>query len=329
MRLRFTVAALAIGSMLFYVNAFAVGEAGAPHLIIEPGARASGLGESFVALSEDATAGWWNAGGLAFVEGRNLAFMHTQLVPDLASDVYYEFLGFTNEISDVGTFALSVIYLSYGESVATSTEGTELGTFKSWEGSIGASFALPLGENLGVGLSAKFIRVNLAPDEFTPEEDDGNGSTFAVDLGALYKMPEQRISLGAALSNLGPDIAFDDREQSDPLPATFRGGVAYTALADEVSNLLLTLEVEQSLVWLLDSDTDTRRSEEWHVGTEYRYVNLLAGRLGYVYDDDGDISDATYGLGFIYKDKLSFDYANVPQADTLDRVHRWSIYFTF
>ena len=79
----------------------------------------------------------------------------------------------------------------------------------------------------------------------------------------------------------------------------------------------------------LDDEVDERRSEIWHAGVEYRYVNLLAGRFGYVYDDDGDFSDPTYGLGFIYKDKLSLDYANVPQAETLERVHRWSLYFSF
>jgi hypothetical protein len=128
---------------------------------------------------------------------------------------------------------------------------------------------------------------------------------------------------------MGPNIAFIDREQSDPLPITARVGTAWTPIADEISNLLLAFDVQQSLVWLVDSDVNERRSEVWHVGAEYRYVNLLAGRLGYVYDKDGDFKDPTYGLGFIYKDKLSLDYANVPQATTLERVHRWSLYFTF
>ncbi len=92
---------------------------------------------------------------------------------------------------------------------------------------------------------------------------------------------------------------------------------------------MLTLDLEQSLVWVVDESTDQRRSEIYHVGAEYKYVDLLAGRMGYIYDKDGDFKAPTYGLGFIYKKKLSLDYANVPQAQTLDRVHRWSIYFTF
>jgi hypothetical protein len=282
-----------------------------------------------VALAQDATAAWWNPGGLAFVKGRNFAFMHSQLVPDLASDVYYEFLGYSNEIKGVGTLAFSLVYLTYGTSIATDTQGNYLREFTSWEGSGVASFSMPMGNHFGVGLSAKVIRVDYAPADVTVENERGAGTSFAADIGALYANPDQHLSVGMAVTNMGPNISFIDREQSDPLPITLRTGVAYTAMSDEVSNLIVAFDIEQSLVWLIDSDTDHRRSEIWHVGTEYRYVNLLSGRVGYIYDKDGDFSAATYGLGFIYKDKLSLDYANVPQAKQLDRVHRWSVYFSF
>lgn len=310
-------------------RAFAVAESGVPSLTIPPGARPNGMGEAFAAVADDATASWWNVGGLAFMKNRNLAFMHSQLVPDLATDVYYEFLGYSSPAGNVGVWAVNLIYLTYGESIATDPAGTPLGTFTSWEGTLTGSFSMQLADNLGAGISMKFIRVDYAPEEFTQDNVEGSGTSFAVDVGTLWKMPKQRLNVGLSVNNAGPNIAFIDREQSDPLPFTARLGTAWTPIADEVSNLLVTLDVEQSLVWLIDSEVDTRRSEIWHGGAEYRYVNLLAGRIGYVYDKDGDFSDFTYGLGFIYKDKLSLDYANVPQAQTLERVHRWSLYFTF
>jgi opacity protein-like surface antigen len=310
-------------------RAFAVAESGVPSLTIPPGARPNGMGEAFAAVADDATASWWNVGGLAFMKNSNLAFMHSQLVPDLASDVYYEFLGYSAPAGDVGVWALNLIYLTYGESIATDPAGTPLGTFTSWEGTLTGSFAMQLGDNVGAGISMKFIRVDYAPEEFTQDNVEGSGTSFAVDVGGLWKLPKQRLNFGLSVNNAGPNIAFIDREQSDPLPFTARLGTAYTPIADEISNLLVTLDVEQSLVWLIDSEVETRRSEIWHAGVEYRYVNLLAARVGYVYDQDGDFSDPTYGLGFIYKDKLSLDYANVPQAETLERVHRWSLYFTF
>jgi opacity protein-like surface antigen len=322
-------AALLVAALAVHETAYAVGEAGVPSLTIPPGARPNGMGEAFVAVSDDATAQWWNVGGLAFAKNRNLAFMHSQLVPDLASDVYYEFLGYSQRAGDVGTWAVSIIYLTYGESIATDPAGTPLGTFTSWEGTLNASFAMSLGDNVGAGISMKFIRVDYAPEQFTQDNVEGSGTSFAVDVGTLWKIPKQRVNVGLSVANMGPNIAFIDREQSDPLPITARLGAAWTPISDDISNLLITMDIEQSLVWLIDSEVDTRRSEIWHAGTEYRYVNLLAGRIGYVYDDDGDFNDFTYGLGFIYKDKLSLDYANVPQAQTLERVHRWSLYFSF
>jgi hypothetical protein len=344
MRFKLLTVLATVAIMLFSSPVFAVGEAGVPSMIIPPGARANGIGETFVAIADDATAAWWNVGGLAFVKDQNLVLMHSQLVPDLANDVYYEFLGYSYQLKDLGTISLSLVYLTYGESVATNTQGQTTGTFKSWEASGLLSFALPITPNLGVGLTGKFIHADLAPATLTLDQLDGTGSTVAVDAGVLWKVPgfwkvaDRRLSLGASLNNLGPDISFIDQEQSDPLPLTLRAGFAYTAVASDVSNWLLTFDLEQSLVWLItDGTTDpntgvtkdpTRRSEIYHVGTEYRYADLIAGRIGYISDEDGDFSDATYGLGFIYK-SVALDYANVPQATTLDRVHRWSIGVSF
>ena len=69
-----------------------------------------------------------------------------------------------------------------------------------------------------------------------------------------------------------------EAEQSDPLPITLRAGFAYTLLSSEISNFLVTFDLEQSLVWLIDSATNKRRSEIYHMGTEYRYGDLLAGQ---------------------------------------------------
>lgn len=324
-----TTASLVATLLLFATGARAVGEAGVPSLIIPPGARANGMGEAYVALAQDATAAWWNPGGLAFVKNQQLAFMHSQLVPDLAQDVYYEYLGYSKEIVGVGTVAASVVYLTYGESIATDESGQEFARFTSWEGSFAGSFAMPISSNFGVGLTMKFIHVDYAPASVTIENEAGSGSTVAVDLGALLKDEEAGLNLGMSLTNAGPDIALVNYEQSDPLPFTWRVGVAYEVISDEVNDVLMAFDIEQSVVWLKDGDVRRPRSEIYHVGAEYRYVDLISARLGYIRDRDGNFDAATYGLGFIIKDKISIDYASVPQAQSLSRVHRWSFYLTF
>jgi len=330
MRSTFVIAASLVATLLLFANgAHAVGEAGVPSLIIPPGARANGMGEAYVAIAQDATAAWWNPAGLAFLKNQQLAFMHSQLVPDLAQDVYYEFLGYSREVEGVGTLSTSVVYLTYGESIATNDQGDEYAQFTSWEGSFAGSFAMPVTNNFGVGLTMKFIHVDYAPANVTPEQQEGSGSSVAVDLGAMLKDEEAGVNLGMSLSNTGPDIALVNYEQSDPLPFTLRTGVAYEAVSDEVNDVLVAFDIEQSLVWLKDGDVRRPRSEIYHVGGEYRYVDLISARLGYIRDRDGDFDAMTYGLGFIIKNKISIDYASVPQAESLSRVHRWSFYLTF
>ena len=48
-------------------NAGSVSQAGALFLRIPVGARASGMGDAYTAVAEDASATWWNPAGLAFI----------------------------------------------------------------------------------------------------------------------------------------------------------------------------------------------------------------------------------------------------------------------
>ena len=56
MRKRLSAAIVMVVLLLPVSEAFAVAEAGVPSLIIPPGARPNGMGETFVAIADDATA---------------------------------------------------------------------------------------------------------------------------------------------------------------------------------------------------------------------------------------------------------------------------------
>ena len=92
-------------------SVFAQGEAGGHCLIIPPSARANGMGQTYVAIADDATGIWWNPAGLAFV-GKAIDLMHSQLVPELASDVFYEYFGGVGRITNFSTVGfLSLIHI--------------------------------------------------------------------------------------------------------------------------------------------------------------------------------------------------------------------------
>jgi len=316
--------------------ALAVGEATGASLTISPGGRANGLGQAYVSLADDATAAWWNPAGLGAVKGKNISLMHASLLSDLYSDIYYEYFSYANEVGGIGALSFSMAYLTYGEIIAKRSPASPEIPFKAWEGYLMGSFGMRLAENLNFGLSLKFIYIDLAPAWATQSGRKGAGSSIALDVGTQWKTPGfklwrlriPKMRMGATVTNIGPDVNFIDKEQPNPLPTTLRVGVAFNPISDEISNLILTLDVEQSLLWLVQRHITTRETEIYHFGMEYQYVNLLAGRLGYVRDNEGGIKGMTYGLGFIYKG-LRFDYASVPQNVELDRVNRWSIAVSF
>ena len=301
-------------------TAHAQAEAGAQSLLIAPGARSDGMGRAYVAVANDANAVWWNPGALAFTTGHDISSMYTKLVPDLADDVFFSYTSYAQHVEGWGGIGFSLGYLSYGKSVATDVDGNELGTFTSYELAPTLAYGTELMKDMGFGVALKLVRVDLAPADKTQDRAAGRGTTFAADIGGLYKLPKIKSSVGLAIQNLGPNIAYIDQDQSDPLGRNVKLGVGVTPLETEVYRVLLVADVNKSLLpngaWIENG------------GGEFEFNHLLALRAGYVYDPRGTVKDLTYGLGLNYRG-IRIDYASVPQSEFLARVNRFSASYHF
>ena len=304
-------------------TARAQSEAGAQSLLIAPGARSDGMGRAFTAVANDGNAIWWNVGALAFARQHDAAITYTQLVPDLADDVNYSNLSYVQRVEGLGGLGFSFLYLSYGKSQATDADGNEIREFTSNEFAPTIAYGTDIIPNLGFGVALKYVRVDLAPEDVTLDGQPGRGSTFAADFGTLWKVPKWKSSFGAALSNIGPDIAYIDEDQSDPLGRNIRIGGAVSPIETEVHRLLVAADATRFLL-----PGRTLAIDVWNAGVEYEFNRLIALRLGYISDPIGTIEDMTYGFGIGYRG-FRFDFANVPQSEFLDRVNRFSAGYRF
>ena len=310
--------------------------AGAIVLSFPIGARYNALGEAGTALAQDATAAWYNAGGMAFIGDRStphdLQVMYSPLAAGLADDIALTWIGYAGKTGSSGALGFSLTYLDMGEQTATDEDGNIKGTFKSYEFVLQGNYALKLSQNLGLGFGLKYFRDKLADDDVLQDRSGGSGDSFGVDLGVLWKLPSARLNLGAAIANLGPAIKHVDADQADPMPRKFTLGLGWGLLATDYMGLLLVGDYQVPLYkWEGDSYVFgfDRDQHEWGAGVEWNYDRMLFLRTGYKSADYGDINDWTFGFGMDLKklvgQAITFDFASVPQAEGLDRVSRFSL----
>jgi ligand-binding sensor domain-containing protein len=247
---------------------------------------------------------------------REITFMHANWLPELASDLYYEYFSYVQHMEGWGTVGLNLTYLSLGQNVRMDEFGTQKGVFDSYEMAFGFSYGTRLNSSLSAGLSAKVIYSHLADQGAGFEKGKGSGSSFALDAGILYNTFIKRLTLGTALTNLGPNIAYIDLNQSDPLPRNLAVGLAYRILDTPFNRLTATVEVNKELVGLDDPlSTEIKEAIE-NMGIEYWYGTYVSLRAGYIHDQVGAIKTATFGAGLQYG-IFRFDFAYIPSSKDL------------
>lgn len=242
-----------------------------------------------------------------------IILMHVNWLPTLGLDMYYDFGSFVHHVRGLGTFGLNFIYLNYGEVEFIDENNNSLGTFFPYEMAVTTSFGTSLTNKLKVGINGKFIHSRLSDVGVGKEKGSGITSTFAVDLGLLYKITD-RVQFGTAISNLGPNISYIDQAQSDPLPRNLAIGISAKVWDTQYNSLLIQAELNKILVELNGGNVHELKTAIRHIGAEYWYSSFMALRAGYKYDKEGSVKHLTFGAGLQLK-AFMVDFAYVPSSD--------------
>ncbi len=243
---------------------------------------------------------------------RELVLMHVNWLPSLNLDIYYDFASYVHNVRGLGTFGVSIIYLNYGTIARTDASGNPDGELNPFEIAIAASFGTSLSSRLKGGLTGRFIHSRLSPQGAGEEQGEGIASTISFDFGLLYKL-SRRMQLGAAITNLGPDITYIDADQRDALPRNFGFGLSYKVWDSPYNSLIIQGELNKMLVNVNKGFKTELEYAIRHIGAEYWYSNFIALRAGYKYDKEGEVKHLTFGAGL----KISpfrLDFAYVPSS---------------
>lgn len=229
-----------------------VGITGVPFLQIEADSRGAGMGNTGVALADNAAALFWNPAGLAFQKDNQASFTHSNWLANFGvSDLFYDYLVVKQYVEGIGTIGGHITFLNLGEQINTDESGEQISRFNSYEFALGLSYGTEINKNLALGGGLRLIYSSLASGTSVSGQKVNPGSSVGVDLAMLYKTnpfdfgsSDAVASFGINLSNLGPGIQYSDNAQKDPLPTVLRFGPAINIGLDEDRLNELTIAVD-------------------------------------------------------------------------------------
>ncbi|RMF68848.1 MAG: hypothetical protein D6743_02800, partial [Calditrichaeota bacterium] len=236
------------------------GKTGMAFLKLGVGARASGLGEAYSTVADDATATYWNPAGLALLARPEFAFTHTEWVQDISNEfVAFAFPAFGGAVG-ISFYANNVGGIE--QRVNPSPE--PLSELEANDIAFGVSYGRQLSRNLSAGFTVKYLYEKIFVE---------SAAGYAFDFGATVKPLDSSLKLSIVAQNLGSMGNF--AQESIRLPATIRVGAAYPVQLPgsdlEESWVLFSVEA----VKVVDSDV------RGNFGAELQLRRRLAFRFGY------------------------------------------------
>ncbi|HEY6866765.1 MAG TPA: PorV/PorQ family protein [Candidatus Eisenbacteria bacterium] len=313
------IAALALAGALVPTVAGAanifekVGTFDGQFLKIDVGARAASMGGAFVAVSDDASALYWNAAGIARIDPdkSQLTLNHANWPAELSFDQ----AGYVFHFKKIpGAFGFQIRALTMQPMVETTAYQPDpnVGTGNTFDAGMlaaGMTYARSFTDKFSAGLTFNFINEGLA--EFSQQ-------TYAFDVGTLYDVGTLGMKIGMAIANIGSQIKFIDREAR--IPAVFRVGTSAT----------LMQTADQKIIGSFEFSHPPDNSERMNVGAEYSFHKYVFMRGGYNinYDAQGLAAGAGFHFPVSVAGMADLDYGYTDMKD-LGGAHRLSLTFTF
>jgi len=288
----------------FIRNVSKVGTTAASFLSIEVGSRALGMGGGFVGMADDASALYWNVGGIARLPRSEVLLSHTRWL----ADINFDYAGVVLKLGPDQALGFSLTNMTMGEMEVRTVfypEGTgERFTASSF--ALAGSYGWNITDRFSIGFTAKYVHESIW---------HMRASGFALDVGTLFTTPFRGMRLGMSISNFGTKMRLEGKDtqvthdidpvktgnndkiiahlHTDkwPMPLIFRVGVAMELLQDEWNRVSVGV----------DAIHPNDNTEYLNVGMEYEFRGYFFARAGYksLFLRDGE-EGLTAGLGLRY-----------------------------
>ncbi len=260
------------------------------------------MGCAFTGLADDLNALEWNPAGLAGLPAAEISALHTQYLVDTS----YEMLGYAQPFGALGTLAIGVATLDYGDlprfperpdslpgAPAGSTTARDLYLTAGW----GTSLRPALGfRQVMAGGSLKFVNQQLSR---------GSLAGIGISLGALADLPVEGLRAGVLMDNAGEAAGAG---AGRPLPVRWVLGTS------------LRRDLGSDLKGVAAADLGLGRDAPFgtNAGLELTAFDLVSLRGGW---RTGQTAGPTFGVGLRTPASIApgvafrVDYASVSSGD--------------
>mgnify|MGYP001193308847 CR=1 FL=1 len=223
------------------------GTAGAAQLLIPVGAETVALSGTNVATVAGVDALYTNVAGLA---RHNTGFQGTVSTTTYIADIDIMYAGMVVAMGETGTFGMTIKSLDFGEipkTTALAPEGDGQ-TFSPSFFTATAGFAKAFSDRVNVGVSGKLISETI-------EETTATG--MGLDVGVQYRFPDQPLTLGVAMKNVGSRMHYDGINlDMDMVPGESESGSGTEAFRIVADNFALPTSLDLSATYQLVDNLD-------------------------------------------------------------------------
>ena len=268
------------------------------------GARALGMGSSFVSIADDATAAYWNPAGLVQIQRRAFATMYSDSFGAAQGGflnkglVEYNFFSYVQQIEGIGSAGIGWIRLGVddiphttfvdvngngrlGDFLDKDGDGVKdpgelyidrpevAGYFNNIDNALLISYARQIHPNFSIGGNLKLLRQSLF---------ENSGSGFGMDFGLMLK-PLDGLHIGVMLADAtGTQIRWNTPDK--PVftrDRRFRFGLSYRISFPMIGKGTFGIDLETDRK---DLKVDGGTERIFRFGGEYWLFDIVALRIG-------------------------------------------------
>lgn len=271
-----------------------VGTAGASHLLINPWARSSAIGDAGGASSKGLEASFTNIAGLAFTKKTQIKFNYTNWMGSSAG-VALNSAGIAIRISESSAVAVSIQALNYGDIPITTVQNPEgnIGFFSPRANIFNVGYARAFSASISGGINFKVVSESIS---------NLRATGMVIDAGIRYVTGEQeQIKFGISLKNVGTTMKYKGdglNNQVTYLNSAFTASLEQRTAVFEMPSLL---NIAGSYDFIFDEKNKLNISGAF-TANSFSYDQF---RLGLDYGMTADKVAFNVRAGYVYEKKIT------------------------